>query len=328
MDLIDRYLAAVRRELPPEQQDDIVQELRDSLRSEAEELESRAGRALGEDEQAALLKKRGHPWLMAARYLTQQYLIGPHLYPYYRKTLGMVVFWVVLPIVLIGGAISSIYSDRSLAGWLSHVIPAAWNGAVYSVGIVTIVFAILEHERVRVTVLDSWNPQRLPDPDEGVLVPRSESVFGLVFSLTVLIWWTDVVRAPNLIFFDSEPARIVPGPMWAPLYWPILLSLVAAVGIHLIDMIRPWRTTAVTLADIAIGLVNLGIVWYVLRANNYVQVQAPVEFLDKAARAEYYINNTIMVSFAVIGSITAWEVLTRGWRLLRARPSRLRAIDA
>ena len=39
MDLIDRYLVAVRRYLPRPQQDDIVSELSDSLRSEAEERE-------------------------------------------------------------------------------------------------------------------------------------------------------------------------------------------------------------------------------------------------------------------------------------------------
>jgi hypothetical protein len=238
----------------------------------------------------------------------------------------MVVFWVVLPIILFGGAISAIYSDASIAGWFNHVIPSAWNGAIYSVGIVTIVFAILEHEQVRLNVLDSWNPRRLPDPDEVRAVPRSESVIGLIVALTFLIWWTDTVRVPDLIFFNSEPARIVPGPMWAPLYWPILLSLLASIGIYLIDMIRPWRTTAVSLVDIAVGLVNIVIITIVLRANNYVQVQAPTEFVDNAARAEYYINNSIMVTFAVIGIITAWHVLYEIWRMVKARPARALAV--
>jgi hypothetical protein len=66
MDLIDRYLAAVRRHLPRKLQDDVIQELSANLRSEAEEREQEAGRPLNTDEQAALLKKQGHPWLMAA----------------------------------------------------------------------------------------------------------------------------------------------------------------------------------------------------------------------------------------------------------------------
>jgi hypothetical protein len=87
MDLIDRYLVAVRRQLPQNLQDDIVQELGDSLRSEAEEHEREAGRAMTADEQAVLLRKRGHPWLMASRYLPQQQLIGAALFPYYRQAL-------------------------------------------------------------------------------------------------------------------------------------------------------------------------------------------------------------------------------------------------
>ena len=113
MDLIDRYLVAVRRQLPRDLQDDIVQELGDSLRSEAEDHEQRTGHPLTAEEQSALLKKRGHPWLMASRYLPQQQLIGPALFPYYRQALKLVVFWVVLPIVLFGGAIHAIYSGRS-----------------------------------------------------------------------------------------------------------------------------------------------------------------------------------------------------------------------
>ena len=75
------------------------------------------------------------------------------------------MFWVVLPIVLFGGAINAICSDSSANR--ARAIGAAWSGAIYSVGIVTIVFAILDHERVRFNVFDNWNPAKLPEPKEG-----------------------------------------------------------------------------------------------------------------------------------------------------------------
>jgi len=103
MDLIERYLASVRRHVPGKSQDDILQELSDSLRSEVEEREQAAGHALSDDEQAALLRKHGHPWVMAARYAPQRSLIGPELFPYYREALVIVLFWVVLPIAIISG---------------------------------------------------------------------------------------------------------------------------------------------------------------------------------------------------------------------------------
>ena len=114
--------------------------------------------------------------------------------------------------------------------------------------------------------------------------------------------------------------------MWAPLYLPILISLLASIAIYTIDMVRPWRTTMVSLVDIGVGLFNLGIIAMILRANNYVQVQAAAEFAAKAARAEYYINNSIMVTFAVIGIITGWDVLHEIWRLVKTRPARAYAL--
>ena len=207
MDLIDRYLVAVRRQLPQHLQNDIIPELGDSLRSEAEEHEQRAGHPMTEAEQAALLKKRGHPWLMASRYLPQQQLIGPALFPYYRQALKIVVFWVVLPIVLFGGAMHAIYSADPSAVW-GRVLGSAWNGAIYAVGIVTIVFAILDHEKLRITVLDSWKPENLPEPQPGRPIPRSETIMGLVFALTFLIWWIDLVRVPDFWFYAGESVRL------------------------------------------------------------------------------------------------------------------------
>jgi hypothetical protein len=146
MDLIDRYLAAVRRHLPRHQQDDIIQELSDSLRSEAEERAQQSGHALNDTEQAALLKKHGHPWLMASSYSSQQHLIGPALFPYYRQTLVLVLFWVVLPLTLMTLLVSGIESGIS-GRMIGNVISALWNGTIYSIGIVTGLFYGLEQQQ-------------------------------------------------------------------------------------------------------------------------------------------------------------------------------------
>lgn len=318
MDLIDRYLVAVRRQLPAAVQDDIVQELGDSLRSEAEEHERTTGHPLTANEQAVLLKKRGHPWMMASRYLPQQQLIGPALFPYYRQALKIVVFWVVLPITLIGGAVSAIYSPDSSMVW-GRVLGAAWNGAIYSVGIVTIVFAILDHEKLRITVLDSWNPANLPEPQTGRAIPRSETVMGLVFTLTFLVWWTDLVRVPDFAFFDSDHVRLVPAPIWQELYYPVLVSLVASVGVYLIDLVRPWRTLTVSGVDLAINLLNLFIITRILRAGHYLDVfGGGPEDGAKLAQANYWFNTIIQWIFITVGVATIVDVLSEVWRMLKA----------
>jgi hypothetical protein len=318
MDLIDRYLAAVRRYLPRPQQDDIVSELSDSLRSEAEEREQALNRPLNEAEQSELLKGRGHPWLMASRYLPQQYLIGPGLFPYYRKSLTMVVFWVVLPITLLGGALNAIYSDNPAEVW-GRVLGAAWNGAIYSVGIVTIVFAILEHERVRITALDNWNPARLPVAGEGREVPRSETVFGLVFGFTFLIWWIDLIRVPEVMRYQGEPVVFSMAPIWAQLYLPIMVSLLAWIAIQLIDLVRPWRSLAVSIVDMGLNLFNLILIVIILRAGHFVDVTAAAQFADRADRLERLLNNVVHGTFIVIAAVSVYELLYELWHVSKAR---------
>ncbi len=317
MDLIERYLVAVRRHLPPALQKDITEELADSLRSEAEERSRQAGRPLSDDDQAELLKKHGHPWLMASRYLPQQQLIGPALYPYYRRALTMVVFWVVLPVTLLGGALAAIYADDSMRTWL-RAMDAAWNGAIYSVGIVTIVFAVLENQRVRITALDNWDPARLPAPQDGRAIPRTDSVFSLVLTIAFVMVWTDLVRLPDAIRFDGLPIRFAADPVWASVYVPVLMTLLVSIAMSFVDLMRPWRTRLFSAIQIANHLFAIGILAVTLRAGHWATVVAPPEAADQATRAERWINVSIEGTLIVIAAVTAFEIAWELWRLSKA----------
>jgi len=328
MDLIDRYLVAVRRHLPRDIQDDIVRELADSLRSEAEERERELGRTLTGEELAGLLQQRGHPWLMASRYLPQQHLIGPALFPYYRRALTVLIFWVVLPLTLVGGAIAAIYAGHgtfnpffSGDAWRvwGRTLNAAWNGAIYTVGITTIVFAILEREQVRITALDRWDPASLPEPGHGRAVPRSESVFDLIVSLTILVWAVDLVRMPSLIHYDSKPVQFVVGPIWGQVFYPFLAAVTGGVALALIDLIRPWRTTLVTSFALVVNAAQIAIVLVLLRAGHWVTMAAGPDVAEQASTAELWANRSIHVALLVAAVILIADTLYEIWRMARSR---------
>ena len=90
MELIERYLQAVKFALPQEQRDDIIKELRDNILSQIEEKEAELGHPLSEDEQVELLKKLGSPIHLASRYRKQQHMIGATMFPIYWKVLKAV----------------------------------------------------------------------------------------------------------------------------------------------------------------------------------------------------------------------------------------------
>src|SRR6516162_5296488 len=97
MQLLDRYLNAVRFWLPREQKDDIIAELSEDLRSAIADEEETLGRPLTNDEVVELLKQRGHPILVAGGYLPQRALIGPTLFPIYVFVLKIVALCFIAP---------------------------------------------------------------------------------------------------------------------------------------------------------------------------------------------------------------------------------------
>src|SRR5262249_52653448 len=116
MELLDRYLQAVRFWLPKAHQNDIIEELRDDLSSQIEDKESSLGRAITEDELAAILQHAGHPMRVAARYQKQQTLVGPELFPLYKFVLMIVALGYLVPWVM---------------AWLARIAWAAFAPASY-----------------------------------------------------------------------------------------------------------------------------------------------------------------------------------------------------
>jgi hypothetical protein len=109
--LLDRYIHAVERHLPREQRQDIGAELRETIQTRIDEETAAHGRELTDAELAAILKSIGRPVAVAGRYGSNQYLIGPSLFPYYRATLKALAK-IALPVVLIVAVVNSAPTTR------------------------------------------------------------------------------------------------------------------------------------------------------------------------------------------------------------------------
>src|SRR6266850_82384 len=248
MELLERYLQAVRTYLPMSQQEDILKELRENLRGQIEDRESALGRALNEDELAEILKKHGHPLLVATRYRQSRHLIGSTLFPFY-----WLVMKIILAIMGFGYAVSVLVLIAQgkpffevLGTLLSYV------GAVLpTFAIVTIVFAVLDIgnskfrllERATKVTNENFDPRTLPmlrpasDFPDGKPISRFKTAFELFFSAAFLLWWVRVNPIRKLALFvvlgpvglsDKIPFQL--GPVWNIIYWPVIfLSLVSIV---------------------------------------------------------------------------------------------------
>src|SRR3954452_8149130 len=142
MDLVDRYLQAVKFWLPKRQKQDIIEELSGDLRSQIEDRERELGRKMNDSEVAGLLKQRGRPVIVANRFLPQESLIGPVLFPIYLLVLKIVAAFYMLPwaLVWIGIAVSrAAHSGQSFVASVESFWSAFCPLAFFPVGGITIV---------------------------------------------------------------------------------------------------------------------------------------------------------------------------------------------
>jgi len=258
MELLERYLQAVRTYLPMSQQDDILKELRENLRGQIEDQESALGRALNEDELAEILKKHGHPLLVATRYRQTRHLIGSTLFPFY-----WLVVKIILAIVGFGYAVSALVLIAqgkpfevlgALLGYVGAVLP--------TFAIVTIIFAVLDIgdskfrllERATKATNEQFNPRMLPvlrpasDFPGGKPISRFKTAFELFFSAAFLLWWMRVNPIRRLALSlalgpvglaDKIPFQL--GHVWHIIYWPVILLTLVAIVQQIVTFIYPDR---------------------------------------------------------------------------------------
>src|SRR6266478_1948978 len=202
--------------LPEAQREDIIRELSEDIRSEMEDKEAELRRPLTEAEQQAILKRRGNPAFLAARFRQDHrsvafgpQLIGPVLFPFYIKVLS---FNLGLTFIIIG----TIFFTLSVSGQnitFHAIFSSVFLQLLIQLSAVTLIFSLIQRHLNKYP--DSWNLGGMGDGVHVDLkfasdmklakrtdrqVSRFESVSIIVASAVALVWLAEVRRHPFLIF--------------------------------------------------------------------------------------------------------------------------------
>jgi hypothetical protein len=313
MDLIDRYLNAIRRNLPRDRADDIAAELRDLIASRVEDREDALGRALTPEEAKALLREFGHPLVVAARYRRQQWLIGPDVFPFYVSVLRIVML-IIAGVVTIGAVVNLVLNQRGPVEVLAQSVGSLFMSGLISVGIVTLVFVMLERGGFPADHVHRWDPGNLADI--GDKQPGHwESAIEVALAAGFLIWWSGLVRLPFAA--GGHGFRIEPAPVFTLLYWPIFALIAARLLHNLIQWLRPrWKRLRAALGVLttAGGLVLLGLLY---RAGQWASIVSTGMPADQAAQLQASLNLALRIAIvvaAVFWTLQGLQWLHRLWR--------------
>lgn len=308
MEYIDRYLQSVKSALPKRQQDDVVRELTDEVLSRVEEKEEALGRPLTEDEQVALLKQLGHPWLLASRYRKHRYLIDPSLFA---------IYWIVLRLLLVFtfvgmsvGAIAAAATGQGLGQALRILIRYPWT-ALWIFGWVTLVFVVLDVVQAKVDFFGKWDPRTLPKVSKSKRPRMSETIACMFFGAIFGVWW--LVGLKNQFWiFGPAAAYLRFGPVFQTVFPLYALMVFADVTRHAMTLMRPaWERGRVAFR-LFFRLTNLTILYFLVNAPDLL---VPANAADAKAQAALKgVNQGIHTGLVVVTVIVAiqflWDVYT------------------
>lgn len=329
MELLDRYLQAVKKHLPWQRQEDITAELRANLESQLEEKQAELGRPLTPAEEEQWIRGLGSPVQMAAHYQPQQYLIGPAIYPVYLYVLRLASMWAIIIytivstiIIITGSANMRAVAEAAIRLPGILIQTAAW---------VTLVFAAIEFFAARYPEKcpqiagfhARWTPGDLPPLEPAVPADKkrptyahavTEVIFGFVFLAWLLLVpeYPFLMFGPGLAYIHASPFQ--PTPVWMTFYWVIVALNAVQLAWKCMDLLRgTWRQPG-RLREIvfkAFGLIPLLVL---VNASNglYLALKQPETDLAHHGQTldafNHGIHQVVLLIGAIVGLQLAWEI--------------------
>ena len=283
-DLLERYVREVGRHLPRSRRADVLAELRELLRDQIDDLASERPLTDRQELTAEVLREMGPPDGVARGYAPQADVwIGPELYPAFRTTA-----WIVL---VVYSALSGLWALGIFDGEIA-IIPfhfdfgtsRSWTdvmlGAIANVGIVTLIFGVVErigHRGQRGAA--SWDPRSLPaieDPDRisrtgQILRLTGIAIFALIFNFAPDWLGLFVIRGDGWGTFPVLAPEYRVHLPWLNAFWAVAFALHLAILWQ--GRWHAWSRAG----DLALGLFGAAILYRIV-------IGGPFTFLDVALK--------------------------------------------
>jgi intracellular septation protein A len=307
MELVERYLQAVKFALPKAQRDDVLRELSDEILSQVEEKEAALGRPLTEDEQVAMLKQIGHPALVAVRYRKQQYLIGPMVFPIYWIVLKWTLVAVVFAMSL--GAVTLTITGAGLGAALGTLarIPLA---VITAFAAVTCACALLDYFQAKFDFFSKWDVRTLPKLSGKQKTPSTaETIAALIFTAFFGVWWLVGLKHQFLIFGPAV-AYLRFGPVWQMLYPLFAVAIVVDLIRKTLALLRPAWDKATVWFDVFFRMMNLAVLYFLYNAADLIVVGDAVnpDLQPVLKGINHVAHLCILVAAVMTVAQSAWDV--------------------
>ncbi|HWD61789.1 MAG TPA: hypothetical protein VG369_04780, partial [Humibacter sp.] len=202
--LTDRYVYAVGRRVPKHQRDELELEVR-ALVTDTAEAKREEGAS---DPERDAITELGDPERLAATYTDRPLqLIGPALFPAYRRTM-VLLYSLVPPIAVLVMVVVQAFARDDVGDIIGSAIALAIQVCVHVGFWTTLVFVILERVPREGRGIADWTPDMLPDPDAGERgLDRGGLIGGILWGAFIIaaVFWQQFASPIRTSTGDSVP---------------------------------------------------------------------------------------------------------------------------
>ena len=316
----ERYLEVALRSIPEPKRVDVDRELRSSIADAVEErVEAGEERVAAE---RAVLEGLGDPTQLAAAYTGRpNYLIGPELFPIYRRFVPRLIA-IVVPIAAVVLAAVELGGGGTYGDAVAAAITGAITVTIQIAFWATLTFVFLERaDAARETKAEflasdgRWTVDQLPEAQAN-RVTASEAVGEVI---------TSRITLGGLVFLAGLAASDAAGrsvslfdPALTSFWFPVLIAQLAALAVlHVVAyVVGRWTIPLAVLYTVLEVAFAAPVVWLAL--NGTLVNPAFAEAIGYPPLAEG--DAPAMLAIAVVTTlVTGWEIASVFRRALRAR---------
>lgn len=277
MDLLNRYVNEVGKNLPRNNRADIESEIHSTLQDMLEDRSQKTGQPVDDAMIMTVLREYGAPKTVAATYQPEHYLIGPKLYPIFLLVLKIV--FIVLTVTSAIGVGVSLGTGQASVGNTGAVLGKAaleyLQGLMAAFGNIVFVFAVLDRFLPvdKVNIETKWDPADLLKEPDANAVRLWEPVFIILVefaALVVLNFYPQVISISyNPFSGGPAPIPLLSAAFFSVLPW-INLLLVLEIILNVVLLRMGSWTAATRAAYIALKIFGVAIAVILLKGPSIV----------------------------------------------------------
>jgi hypothetical protein len=311
MELVQRYVAAVQRELPPEKRQDIGRELQANIMDQLDALTEQQG-ALSESDISAVLKQLGHPRTVAQQYVPPQPLISLGYMQLYKNTLFMVLGILFLLQVVESTSAWLSSSQMGLLGYLRSLAGGYLQDALLGFSSITVAYWLMSRQQPKAQsdCETRWQPEKLPAAEATWCHISLQAIFtdlATYIFLLIVIWYPLWLSAEQI----AQSGLMLSSQVRTILQYSTPLIILGMLN-SLWQLQQRFWSRQMLISNIVLNTLITAVIVYLANLTPLLQLNA--ERWHGVFELQQ-LEHSAMVSLFIIALFPAWEVIRDVLRL-------------